>query len=60
MATGSKHDGRWQAVIKHKDVGTTLRSFTSKSDTMEWSNEQEQQLENSNFDTLEPTGRHLT
>ena len=55
MATARKQNGKWQAVIKHKDIGTTFRSFTSKSDTMEWSNEQEWQLKNVNFDTLEPT-----
>ena len=55
MATFRKRNGKWQAIVRHKDIGTTSRSFTSKCDAIKWTREQERQLENDDFGTLEPT-----
>ena len=55
MASFRKRNGKWQAIVRHKDIGTTSRSFTSKRDAINWSREQERQLENDNFGTQEPT-----
>ena len=53
MARLRKYDGKRQSVVRHRDIVTKSFSLTSKSDAMKWSNEQERQLENGNFDTLE-------
>ena len=55
MATFRKRNGKWQAIVRHKDIGTTSRSFSGKADAIKWAKEQERQLENDNFGTLEPT-----
>ena len=55
MATFRKRNGKWQAIVRHKDIGTKSHSFTSKCDAIKWSKEQERLLENGKFGTVEPT-----
>ncbi len=59
MATFRKRNGKWQAIVRHKDIGTTSRSFSGKADAIKWAKERERQLENDNFGTLEPTSLTL-
>ena len=55
VATFRKRNGKWQAIVRHKDIGTTSRSFSGKADAIKWAKEHERQLKNDNFGTLEPT-----
>ena len=58
MATYRKRNGKWQAIVRHKNIGTTSRSFHTKQAAIKWVVGVEEQLEAGNFGTLRPT--HVT
>ena len=58
MATYRKRDGKWQAIVRHKTIGTTSRSFHTKQAAIKWVVSVEEQLEAGTFGTLRPT--HVT
>ena len=58
MATYRKRNGKWQAIIRHKNIGTTSRSFHTKQAAIKWVIGFEEQLEAGTFGTLRPT--HVT
>ena len=58
MATYRKRNGKWQAIVRHKNIGTTSRSFHTKQAAIKWVVGVEEQLEAGTFGTLEPT--HVT
>ena len=58
MATYRKRNGKWQAIVRHKNIGTTSRSFHSKQAAIKWVISVEEQLEAGTFGTLRPT--HIT
>ena len=58
MATYRKRNGKWQAIVRHKDIGTTSRSFHTKQAAIKWVLSVEEQLEAGTFGTLRPT--HVT
>ncbi len=55
MATYRKRGGKWQAIIRHKDIGTRARSFHTKQAAIKWVISVEEQLEAGTFGTLRPT-----
>ena len=58
MATYRKRNGKWQAIVRHKTIGTTSRSFHTKQAAIKWVISVEEQLEAGPFGTLRPT--HIT
>ena len=58
MATYRKRNGKWQAIVRHKTIGTTSRSFHTKQAAIKWVISVEEQLEAGTFGTLRPT--HVT
>ena len=55
MATFRKRNKKWQAIVRHKDIGTTTRSFISKANALRWVKEQEEKLETGVYGRLEPS-----
>ena len=55
MATYRKRNGKWQAIVRHKDIGTTSRSFHTKQAAIKWVISDEEQLDAGTFGTLRPT-----
>ena len=55
MATLRKRGNKWQAIIRHKSIGTTAKSFSSKSAALKWSVVQEQAIESGAFGRLSPS-----
>ena len=55
MATFRKRNKKWQAIVRHKDIGTTTRSFISKTNALRWVKEQEERLETGVYGRLEPS-----
>jgi integrase len=58
VATFRKRGGKWQAIVRHKTIGTTSRSFHTKQAAIKWVISVEEQLEAGTFGTLRPT--HIT
>ena len=58
MATFRKRNNKWQAIVRHKTIGTTSRSFHTKQAATKWGISVEEQLEAGAFGTLRPT--HIT
>ena len=58
MATYRKRNGKWQAIVRQKNIGTTSRSFHTKQAAIKWVISVEEQLEAGTFGTLRPT--HIT
>lgn len=55
MATFRKRNGKWQAIIRHKDIGTTTRSFISKANAHRWVKEQGEIIETGFYGRLDPS-----
>ena len=55
MATFRKRKNKWQAIVRHKDIGTVAKSFRSKTSAMQWAVEQETNLEGETFGKLNPS-----
>ena len=55
MATYRKRNGKWQAIVRHRDIGTRARSFHTKLAAIKWVFGVEEQLEAGTFGTLRPT-----
>ena len=58
MATYRKRNGKWQAIVRHKAIGTTSRSFHTKQAAIKWVISVEEQIEAATFGALRPT--HIT
>ena len=55
MATYRKRCGKWQAIIRHKNIGTQARTFVQKSSAIKWALEQEKRLDNGTFGKILPS-----
>lgn len=55
MATYRKRCGKWQAIIRHKNIGTQARTFVQKSSAVKWALEQEKRLDNGTFGQVLPS-----
>ena len=54
MATYRKRNGKWQAIVRHKNIGTTSRSFHTKQAAIKWVISVEERIEAGTFGTLRP------
>ena len=55
MATLRKRVNKWQAIVRHQSIGTTAKSFSSKSLALKWSLAQEQAIESGAFGRVSPS-----
>ena len=55
MATIRKRGNKWQAIVRHKSIGTTAKFFSSKSVTLRWSIAQETANESGTIGCLRPS-----
>ena len=56
MATFRKRNGKWQAIVRQKNIGTVSRSFTRKTQAIKWAIEQEERIEMGVYGSIDPTG----
>lgn len=55
MATFRKRNGKWQAIVRQKNIGTASRSFIKKIQAIKWALEQEERIERGVFGSIEPS-----
>lgn len=55
MATFRKRNGKWQAIVRQKNIGTVSRSFIKKTQAIKWALEQEERIERGVFGSIEPS-----
>ena len=59
MATFRKRHNKWQAIVRNKSIGTTSKSFHSKSEAKRWAFETERSIEANTFGKLHPSSVSL-
>ena len=55
MATFRKRNNKWQAIVRHKSIGTKAKSFISKDEAKKWAYETQKSIEANTFDKLNPS-----
>ena len=55
MATYRKRNGKWQAIVRHKDIGTRARSFHTKQAAIKWAVGEERKLTEGVIGVLKPS-----
>jgi integrase len=55
VATYRKRNGKWQAIVRHKDIGTRARSFHTKQGAIKWAVGEERNLTEGVLGLLKPT-----
>jgi len=55
VATYRKRNGKWQAIVRHKDIGTRARSFHTKQAAIKWAVGEERKLTEGVLGLLKPT-----
>ena len=55
MATFRKRNGKWQAIVRHKDIGTRARSFHTKQAAIKWAVGEERKLTEGVMGVLKPS-----
>ena len=55
MATYRKRNGKWQAIVRHKDIGTRARSFHTKQAAIKWAIGEERRITEGVLGLLKPT-----
>ena len=55
MATYRKRNGKWQAIVRHKDIGTRARSFHTKQAAIKWATGEERRITEGVLGLLKPT-----
>ena len=55
MATYRKRNGKWQAIVRHKDIGTRATSFHTKQAAIKWAVGEERQLTEGVLGVLKPS-----
>ena len=59
MATFRRRHNKWQAIVRNKSIGTTSKSFHSKSEAKRWAFETERSIELNTFGKLHPSSVSL-
>ena len=54
MATFRKRYDKWQAIIRHKSIGTKAKSFISKDEAKRWAYETERSIETNSLGKIKP------
>ena len=52
MATFRKRNGKWQAIVRQKNIGTVSRFFIKKTQAIKWALEQEEHRERGVFGSI--------
>ena len=55
MATYRKRNDKWQAIVRHKDIGTRARSFHTKQAAIKWAASEEQKITEGVIGQLKPS-----
>ena len=55
MATYRKRNGKWQAIVRHKEIGTRARSFHTKQAAIKWAVGEERRITEGVVGLLKPT-----
>ena len=55
MTTYQKRNGKWQAIVRHKDIGTRARSFHTKQAAIKWAAGEERKITEGVMGLLKPT-----
>jgi integrase len=55
VATFRKRNGKWQAIVRKRNIGTVSRSFIKKTQAIKWALEQEERIERGVFGSIEPS-----
>ena len=55
MATFRKRNGKWQAIVRQRNIGTASRSFIKKIQAIKWALEQEERIERGLFGSIKPS-----
>jgi len=55
VATFRKRNDRWQAIVRHKNIGTKAKSFISKDEARKWAYETEKSIEANTFNKINPS-----
>jgi hypothetical protein len=55
VATYRKRNGKWQAIVRHKDIGTRARSFHTKQAAIKWATGEERRITEGVLGLLKPT-----
>jgi integrase len=55
VATFRKRNGKWQAIVRQKSIGTVSRSFIKKTQAIKWALEQEERIEMGVYGSIEPS-----
>ena len=55
MATYRRRNGKWQAIVRHKDIGTRAKSFHTKQAAIKWAVGEEQKLTKGVIGVLKPS-----
>ena len=59
MATYRKRNGKWQAIVRHKGIGTRARSFHTKQAAIKWAISEERKLTEGVMGVLKPSDATL-
>ena len=54
MATYRKRNGKWQAIVRHKDIGTRAKSFHTKQAAIKWAAGEERRITEGVLGLLKP------
>ena len=54
MATYRKRNGKWQAIVRHKYIGTRAKSFHTKQAAIKWAVGEERKLTEGVMGVLKP------
>ncbi len=55
MATYRKRNGKWQAIARHKEIGTRARSFHTKQAAIKWANDEERRITEGELGVMKPS-----
>ena len=55
MATFRKRNGKWQAIVRQRNIGTVSRSFINKTQAIKSALQQEVRIERGVFGSIEPS-----
>ena len=55
MATYRKRNGKWQAIVRHKEIGTRAGSFHTKQAAIKWATGEERRITEGELGVMKPS-----
>ena len=55
MATFRRRKNKWQAIVRHKDIGVVAKTFHSKTLAVKWASEEHERIAQSSLASIEVT-----